>query len=59
MPCPLSVICKSLRPPSLIRMSICVEFASIEFSMSSFRAFDGRWITSPAAILSTTCLRRC
>lgn len=37
-----------------MRMSICVEFASIEFSMSSFRALDGRWMTSPAAILSTT-----
>ena len=37
-----------------MRMSICVELASIEFSISSLRALEGRWITSPAAILSTT-----
>ena len=35
-------------------MSICVEVASIEFSISSFNALEGRWIISPAAILSTT-----
>lgn len=43
---------------------IVVACASIEFSRSSFKAFDGRWIisyydydcicTSPAAILFTT-----
>ena len=54
MPCPLSVIWSNLRPPSLMRMSIWVDPASMEFSMSSFSAFDGRWMISPAAILSTT-----
>jgi hypothetical protein len=54
MPWPLSVIWRSFRPPSLTRISICVDPASMEFSMSSFNAFEGRWMISPAAILSTT-----
>jgi hypothetical protein len=32
-------------------MFICVDPASIEFSMSSFNAADGEITTSPAAIL--------
>jgi hypothetical protein len=51
---PLSVICESFSRPSLIKMSICVEFASIEFSISSFNAFEERWTTSRVAILSVT-----
>jgi hypothetical protein len=54
MPWPLSVIWRSFRPPSLMRISICVDPASMEFSISSLSAFEGRWIISPAAILSTT-----
>jgi len=38
-----------------MRMSICVDPASMEFSISSLSAFEGRWMISPAAILSTTC----
>ena len=36
----------------------CVLPASSAFSRSSFKAFAGRWITSPAAILFTTTFQR-
>lgn len=54
IPWPLSVICRSFRPPSLTAISIDVEPASTEFSISSFRAFTGATIISPAAIRFTT-----
>lgn len=59
IPLPLSWIWISLMPPWLIVMLILVAPASILFSRSSFTAFSGRWITSPAAIRFTTwALRR-
>jgi hypothetical protein len=42
MPHPLSWICKSFIPPSLIVTRIEVEPASKLFSMSSFKAEEGR-----------------
>ncbi len=54
MPWPLSVICRSFKPPSLTRTSREVEPASTEFSMSSFSACTGATMISPAAILLTT-----
>lgn len=54
MPCPLSWICRSLRPPSLTITLMCVDLASMQFSIISLRAFAGRSTTSPAAILFTT-----
>lgn len=44
MPHPLSWIWRSFIPPSLIVTRIEVEAASRQFSMSSFRAEEGRWI---------------
>ena len=44
MPHPLSWICKSFNPPSLIVTRIEVEPASRQFSMSSFRAEEGLWM---------------
>ncbi len=55
MPCPLSVICNSLLPPSLTTTLMEVEPASRLFSSISLSAEAGRWMTSPAAILLTTC----
>jgi hypothetical protein len=54
IPCPLSVIWSSFSPPSLTSTSKEVEPASTEFSMSSFKAWTGATIISPAAILLTT-----
>ena len=54
IPCPLSVIWRSLRPPSLTRTSIDVAPASTAFSINSFRACIGATMISPAAILLTT-----
>jgi hypothetical protein len=42
------------KPASSTVISILVEPASIEFSMSSLSTDAGRSITSPAAIFSTT-----
>lgn len=54
MPCPLSVICNSFKPPSLTKISMLVEPASTAFSINSFKACTGATIISPAAILFTT-----
>lgn len=54
MPCPLSVICNSFKPPSLARISMLVEPASTAFSINSFKACTGATMISPAAILLTT-----
>jgi hypothetical protein len=54
MPQPLSVICKSFRPPSLASTSRDVDPASTAFSTSSLRACTGATMISPAAILLTT-----
>lgn len=54
MPCPLSIICNSFKPPSLTRISMLVEPASTAFSINSFRACTGATMISPAAILFTT-----
>lgn len=54
IPCPLSRICSSLRPPPLAMTAIEVEPASRLFSSISLRAEAGLWMTSPAAILLTT-----
>lgn len=54
MPCPLSVICNSFKPPSLARISMLVEPASTAFSINSFKAWTGATIISPAAILLIT-----
>jgi hypothetical protein len=56
IPDPLSVICKSLTPPSLTKTSMFVAPASIEFSNISFSALAGAIMISPAAILLTTVL---
>lgn len=44
MPCPLSWICSSFNPPSFTNICICVEPASSEFSINSFRALAGLWM---------------
>ena len=44
MPHPLSWICRSFIPPSLIVTRMEVERASKQFSMSSFKAEEGRWM---------------
>ncbi|KAG5529396.1 hypothetical protein RHGRI_029948 [Rhododendron griersonianum] len=44
----------SLRPPSLTTALTEVEPASRLFSISSFTAETGHWITSPAMIRFTT-----
>jgi hypothetical protein len=54
MPVPLSVICSMRRPPSFTSTATDVAPASRLFSMSSFSADAGRWMTSPAAIRFTT-----
>ncbi|KAH3686475.1 hypothetical protein WICPIJ_002562 [Wickerhamomyces pijperi] len=54
IPEPLSVICNILIPPSLAITSMTVEPASMEFSRSSFKAFTGETMISPAAIRFTT-----
>jgi hypothetical protein len=54
MPCPSSETCMSLSPPSLTVTETVEAPASRLFSMSSFTADDGRWITSPAAMRFTT-----
>lgn len=54
MPWPSSETRRSLRPPSLTETEMEVEAASREFSTSSLTAAEGRWMTSPAAILFTT-----
>lgn len=58
MPCPLSVICNSFKPPSLARISMLVEPASTAFSINSFKACTGATMISPAAILLTTSCSR-
>lgn len=54
MPQPLSLIWSNFRPPSLTRTSREVEPASTAFSMSSFNAWTGATMISPAAILFMT-----
>lgn len=54
MPLPLSWICSSARPPPFAVTVMDVAPASSEFSIISFSALKGRWMTSPAAILLTT-----
>ena len=54
IPVPLSWIFSSLRPPSLTVIWIDVDPASKQFSISSFKALAGLWITSPAAMRLTT-----
>lgn len=49
IPQPLSVICISASPPLLTVTAIDVLRASRQFSIISFSALEGRWITSPAA----------
>jgi hypothetical protein len=44
IPVPLSWICSDFSPPSLTVTLIDVAPASSEFSMSSLRAFEGRWM---------------
>jgi len=51
MPAPSSAIWMSVFPPSFTVTEIDLDFASIEFSSSSFTTDSGRWTTSPAAIL--------
>ena len=50
IPFPLSTIFISVFPPSLMKTSIFVAFASRLFSISSFTAYAGLSRTSPAAI---------
>ena len=54
MPHPLSVICRSFKPPSLTKISRLVAPASMAFSSNSLRALTGATMISPAAILLTT-----
>uniref|UniRef100_A0A0E0CD69 Lipid droplet-associated hydrolase n=1 Tax=Oryza meridionalis TaxID=40149 RepID=A0A0E0CD69_9ORYZ len=54
MPWPSSETWMSLRPPSFTATETLEAPASRLFSMSSFTADDGRWITSPAAMRFTT-----
>ena len=51
IPSPLSVILICFLPPSTISITICVELASIEFSINSLVTEEGLSTTSPAAIL--------
>ena len=51
MPCPLSLTLKRDKPPFSRSISIFVDFASNEFSISSFTAELGRSRISPAEIL--------
>ena len=45
IPMPLSVIWSNFFPPSLHRMDICVALASKLFSINSFKAECGPWMT--------------
>ena len=59
MPCPLSWICSSLRPPPLAVTAMLIEPASRLFSSISLSALLGRWMTSPAAMRLITCWSSC
>jgi hypothetical protein len=52
MPQPLSITWMSVRPASVTVTEIWSAPASTAFSMSSFTTEEGRWTTSPAAIMS-------
>ena len=54
IPWPSSITWIKFLPAFFIMILIFDEFASIEFSKSSFRTDDGLWTTSPAAILLET-----
>ena len=58
MPQPLSMTWMSVRPASVTTTVIWLAPASTAFSISSFTTDEGRWTTSPAAIMLAICAGR-